>query len=99
MPGPTPHYAPEFKREAIRLYRSSGKSIPKIAEELSIAGESVRWGRREGPESRLAGPLYHFGDKQRPRCMAETPRSGLNYYIRPSSEPRCEAESKERDAC
>ena len=44
MPGPTPHYPPEFKREAVELYRSSGKkkSIPKIAEELGISSESLR---------------------------------------------------------
>jgi transposase len=57
VPGPTPHYPPEFKREAVELYRSSEKSIPKIAEELGIADESLRrWirqyqideGEREG---------------------------------------------------
>lgn len=47
MPGPTPHYPPEFKREAVELYRSSEESIPKIAKELSIAEESLRrWNRQ-----------------------------------------------------
>ncbi len=57
MPGPTPHYPPEFKREAVELFRSSEKSIPKVAQDLGIADESLRrWirqheidaGEREG---------------------------------------------------
>jgi transposase len=47
VPGPTPHYPAEFKREAIQLYLSSEKSIPKMAKELGIADESLRrWVRQ-----------------------------------------------------
>ena len=42
MPGPTPHYPPEFKREAVQLYRTSGKSISRVAEELGVSTESLR---------------------------------------------------------
>jgi transposase-like protein len=34
VPGPTPRYPPELKREAVELYRASEKSIPKVAKEL-----------------------------------------------------------------
>jgi transposase len=47
VPGPTPHYPPEFKREAVELHLSSQRSIPKVAQELGIADESLRrWVRQ-----------------------------------------------------
>jgi len=52
VPGPTPHYPPEFKKEAVKLHRSSNKSIPKMAEELGIASESMRrWIRQHEVDS------------------------------------------------
>ena len=57
MPGATPQYPPEFKREAIRLVRSSDGSIHQVAEELGVSDNSLRnWvkqaeidqGEREG---------------------------------------------------
>ena len=40
-------YPPEFKREAVELYRRSGKSLQVIAGELGIAVESLRsWNKR-----------------------------------------------------
>ena len=40
-------YSPEFRREAVSLYRSSGKSLKTIAEELGVAVESLRsWNKQ-----------------------------------------------------
>ncbi|HLA13533.1 MAG TPA: transposase [Gemmatimonadaceae bacterium] len=35
-------YTKEFREDAVRLYRSSGKSILSVSKELGIAGESLR---------------------------------------------------------
>ena len=58
MPGATPSYPPEFKREAVRLVRSSSdRSVAQIARELGVSDNSLRnWvkqteidqGEREG---------------------------------------------------
>jgi len=38
----------EFRREAVRLVETSGRSIPQIAAELGVSGESLRnWLRQE----------------------------------------------------
>jgi transposase len=43
MQGATPRYPPEFKREAVRLVRSSpGKSVFQIARELGVSDNSLR---------------------------------------------------------
>jgi transposase len=44
MPAP---YPLEFRREAVALLRSSGKSVPQLASELGVSPQSLRnWARR-----------------------------------------------------
>ena len=41
-------YPPEFKREAVELYRRSGKSLQIVAGELGVAVESLRsWNKQQ----------------------------------------------------
>ena len=44
MSGPTPHYLPEFKWEALEFYCSSEKSILKVAKQFGITDEPLRGG-------------------------------------------------------
>ena len=48
MPGATPRYPPEFKREAVHLVRSSpNRSVSRIARELGVPDNSLRsWIKR-----------------------------------------------------
>jgi transposase len=43
----TPPYSLEFRQEAVRLLRSSGRSVPQLASELGCSPQSLRnWARR-----------------------------------------------------
>jgi transposase len=45
----TPPYSLEFRREAVRLLRSSGRSVPQLARELGCSPQSLRnWSRQLG---------------------------------------------------
>lgn len=47
MPRSHPPYPPEFRAEAVRLYRTSGRSLPEVAADLGVTGNSLReWARR-----------------------------------------------------
>ena len=48
MPRTHTVYPPDFRAEAVRLYRTSGRGLKKIAEELGIAPESLRrWAKQQ----------------------------------------------------
>jgi transposase len=53
----TPPYSQEFKREAVQLLRTSGRSIAQLAEELGVSPQSLRnWAsQRDVDEGKTAG--------------------------------------------
>src|SRR5215211_7062264 len=54
----TPPYSPEFRAEAVRLLRSSGRSVPQLARELGCSPQSLRnWARQLGVDDGKAAGL------------------------------------------
>src|SRR3954467_10577345 len=53
----TPPYSLEFRREAVRLLRTSGRSIPQLSRELGCSPQSLRnWSRQvDGGERKAEG--------------------------------------------
>ncbi|WP_404980594.1 transposase [Carboxydichorda subterranea] len=49
VPPRRPHYPPEFRAEAVRLVRTSGKTQKEIAADLRVSTESLRKWVRQGP--------------------------------------------------
>ena len=58
MPTSHPPYPPEFRAEAIRLMRTSGKSFAQLARELDVSSETLRLWRKQAD---LDDGLRHDG--------------------------------------
>jgi len=57
MPRTHPPYPPEFKAEAVRLVRSSEKSIPALAADLGVSSEALRhWLRQDDADAGRGQP-------------------------------------------
>ena len=49
-------YSEDFRREAVRLLRESGRTPPEVAAELGISAEALRaWERQFGPAETTKG--------------------------------------------
>lgn len=69
MPNTKPPYPAEFKLEAVRLVKESGRKISEVARDLGVTGESIRnWvrqyeiynGEREGLSTSEREELQHL---------------------------------------
>ena len=51
-------YSAEFRQEAVRLLRTSGRSVPQLADELGISPQSLRnWSRQSAVDAGQAPGL------------------------------------------
>ena len=65
-------YTAEFKREAVQLAQTSGKSIAQVARELGISDTSIHQWRKEltehGPQA-FAGSGHQTAQEEEVRCL------------------------------
>ena len=52
MPRPGPPYSPEFRADAVRLLRSSGKTVAELSRELGVSEPTLRRWRHQADDDR-----------------------------------------------
>jgi transposase len=70
MPGKTPRYSEEFRRDAVALVHSSGKTVNEVARDLGVSSEGLRnWYKKDqaerGVPAATAGPEPGLGAAER----------------------------------
>jgi transposase len=90
MPRPGPPYTPEFRAEAVRRLRSSGKTVAELSRELGVSEATLRrWRLQAGDDGAEAASPTNDKGKDQPvrrlaRITAEVIEAGVTVVTLPA---------------